>query len=136
MDHAIGDVIRAALDDVRYVAPSQKDSNVTRQRLEPLWQAMIDQVERGLFDFRSGLLPSDVTEIERQIALETYTALALGNVAGLAVAVGMDDRAIEARLAIRLARLINAAINDPREKFQRSINRARERLHFVSRHKP
>jgi hypothetical protein len=47
-------------------AASQKDSNVTRQRLDPLWQAMIDQVERGLFDFRSGLLPSRIKEIERQ----------------------------------------------------------------------
>lgn len=131
-DKVAGDVIRVALDDIRYVAPLQKDSNVTRQRLDPLWQAMIDHVERGLFDFRSGLLPSEIREVERQIAVDTYTALALGNIAGLAVALGMDDRAIEARLSMRAAKLINAAIDDPRGKFRRSIDRARERLHFVS----
>jgi hypothetical protein len=135
VDRAIGDVILAALDEVRYVAPLQRDSNVSRHRLDPLWQAMIAHVEYGLSDFRAGLLPSDVREVERQNAIDTYSAQALGNIAGLAVAEGMDDRAIEARLAIRLARMINAALSDRRGKFQRSIDRARERLYFVCDHK-
>jgi hypothetical protein len=132
VDAAIGDVIRAALDDIRYVAPLQKDSNVTRQTLDPLWQAMIDQVERGLFDFRSGLLPSDIREIERQLAIDTYTKQVLGNVAGLAVAEGIDDTKIEAELPEHVRQLLCVAINDPRGKLQRSIDRARERLHFIT----
>lgn len=35
VDCIIGDVIRHALNDVRYLAERQGDSNVTRQRLDP-----------------------------------------------------------------------------------------------------
>jgi hypothetical protein len=54
VDRIIGDVVRHALDEVRYLAPSQGDSNVTRQRLDPISEATRAQVERGLFDFRAG----------------------------------------------------------------------------------
>jgi len=131
-DQAIGDVIRQALDSVRYVAPGQLDSNVTRLQLDPLWRAMIDHVEGGLYDFRAGLLPSEVKEIERQLAIDTYTSLALGNIAALAVALGMEDQAIEARLGMRIAKIIGAALNDPAKRFQRSVDRTRERLHFIA----
>jgi hypothetical protein len=128
---AIGDVVRHALDEVRYLAPSQTDSNVTRQHLDPLWQAMIDHVECGLFALRAGLLPSHIKEVERELAIDTYTSLALGNIAGLAAARGMDDRQIEAQLEAYVRRLLIAAINDPRGKFQQGVDRARERLHFI-----
>jgi hypothetical protein len=130
-DRAMGDVVRHALNEVRYVAASQSDSNVTRQCLDPLWQAMIDQVERGLFDFRSGLLPSHIKEVERHLAIDTYVALVLGNIAGLAVAEGIEDEEIETELYERVRQLLIGAINDPRGKFHKSIDRARERLHFV-----
>lgn len=132
VDRAFGDVVRHALDEVRYLAAYQSDSNVTRQHLDPLWEATRAQVERGLFDFRAGLLPSDLKQIERQLAINTYTSLVLGNLAGLAVAEGLDDEQIEAELQDRVRQLLISAINDSWGKFQRSIERARERLHFVS----
>lgn len=131
VDTAIGDVMRYALNDMRYLAERQGDSNVTRQRLDPLWLAMIEQVERGLLDCRAGLLPSKIKEAERQLAIDTYTALALGNIAGLAIAEGMDDEEIETALCDRVRQLVTAAINDPDRKFWRSVSRARERLHFI-----
>jgi hypothetical protein len=131
VDEAIGDVIRHALADIRYIASGQTDKNVTRLHLDPLWQAMIDHVEDGLSRYRAGLLPSDIKEVERECARGTYTALALGNIAGLAVAEGIDDEAIESDLPERIARLVRAAINDPRNKFLRSVDRTRERLHFI-----
>ena len=70
-----GDMIRHALNEIRYLAPMQNDSNVTRQQIDPLWQAMIEQVERGLFYFRAGILPSQIKEREREQAIETYTSL-------------------------------------------------------------
>lgn len=127
----IGDVVWHALDEVRYLAPYQSDSNISRQRLDPLWEATREQVERGLFDFRAGLLPGQIREVERQLAIETYASLVLGNVAGLAVAEGMDDDQIEAELQERVRELLVGAINDPRGKFHRSVERARERLHFI-----
>lgn len=127
-----GDAIRHALEEVRYLAADQSDSNVTRQWLDPLWQAMIGEVERGLFDFRSGILSSKIKEVEREMAIKTYAALTLGNLAGLAVAKGLYDDEIEAGyLYDALRELVFGAINDRDGKFHRSVARARERLHFV-----
>jgi hypothetical protein len=67
----IGDVVRHSLDEVRYLAPCQTDSSVSRHRLDPLWDATRAQIERGLFDFRAGLLPSQLREVERQLAIDT-----------------------------------------------------------------
>jgi hypothetical protein len=131
VDRAIGDVVRYALDEVRYVAASQGDSNVTRQCLDPIWQAMIAQVEAGLFDQRAGLLPSRIREVERQLAIDTYSALVLGNIAGLAVAEDVPPEEIETALYEKVRQLLVGAINDPRGRFYRSIDRARERLYFV-----
>jgi hypothetical protein len=127
----IGDVIRAALQDIRYIAPRQTDTNVTRQRLDPLWQAMIEVVDHGLPRFRSDLTADEVKEIEREEAVRTYSGLIVGNAAPLAVALGMNDRNIESLLVARIARLITNAISHPSERFQRRVKRARERLHFV-----
>lgn len=63
--------------------------------------------------------------------IDTYTALALGNVAGLAVTEGMDDEEIEAALYDRVRQIVTTAINDPQKKFWRSIDRAREGLYFI-----
>ena len=127
-----GDVIRNSLDDIRYLAPDQGDSNVTRQQLDPLWQAMVEQVERGLFDFRAGVLPSKIKEIERDLAKRTYGSLIVGNAAGYAVAHGLYEDEIEAGALYDLMRdLIFGALNDGDGKLHRSVARARERLHFV-----
>lgn len=131
IDRVIGDVVRHALDEVRYLAACQSDSNVNRQHLDPLWEATRAQIERGLFDFRAGLLPTHVRDVERQQAIDTHTGLVLGNLAALAVAEGMDDDEIESELPERVRQLVMDAINDSRGKLQRSIGRARERLHFI-----
>jgi hypothetical protein len=136
VDRIMGDVVRQSLDEIRYVAALQRDSNVTRQQVDPIWQAMIDQVESGLFEFRAGLLPSHVKVIERELAIDTYEALILGNIAGLAAAEGAEDDEIETELYDRVRKLLSVAINDPRGKFQKSIGRAREKLHFVRRSEP
>ena len=126
-----GDVVRNSLDEIRYIAPGQGDSNVTRQRLDPLWEAMIEQVERGLFDFRSGVLPSQIKEVERGVMLETYRAQVLGNLAGLAVAQGLSDTEIALAFPKQIERRVIAAIRDPKGKFFKAVARARERLHFI-----
>lgn len=69
---AIGDVMRHAADKVRYRDDFQTDSNVSRQNMHPLWEAVIETVDRDLFDFRAGLLPDQVREIEREQAKRTY----------------------------------------------------------------
>ena len=56
----------------------------------------------------------------------------LGNIAGFAVAQGMDQGEIETLLPERIRELVSAAINDPRGKFQKGVDRARETLHFIA----
>jgi hypothetical protein len=132
VDRTIGDVFHSALGDVRYVLPNQTDSNVTRQSLHPIWIAAFETVENGLLDFRSGVLPSRIREIERQIAIDNYERLVLGNLAGLAAATGMTDEGIEAELVMHTRSLIDRATNHRGGKLLKSVARARERLHFVS----
>ncbi len=132
LDTAIGDVFRHAVDEVRYVDDRQTDSNVSRQSLHPLWQAVTRHLDRGaLSEFSSGLLPADIREVERDSAVEMYTSLVLGNLAGLLIAQGIDEETIEAELGERLHRLASAALNDSTGKFLRSLGRARERLRFI-----
>jgi hypothetical protein len=133
VDCAIGDVFDHAVADVRYVAQLQSDSNVTRQHLHPLWKAVIEHVKQALTDFSCGLLPGQVKEIERQLAIDTYSALTLGNLAGWAVAQGLDDDEIELELPDRVRAFLIAAINDEGGKFRKSIDRARERLYFIAK---
>jgi len=57
-------VFRRAVDEVRYVDDRQTDSNVSRQSLHPLWQAVTRHLDRGaLAEFSSGLLPADIREV-------------------------------------------------------------------------
>ena len=72
-----------------------------------------------------------VREIEREIAIETYTRLIVGNAAGLAVALGLTDEIIASALHLRVANRLDAAISDPDGRFDKSVVRARERLHFI-----
>jgi hypothetical protein len=47
------------------------DSNVSRQSLHPLWQAVTRHLDRGtLAEFSSGLLPADIREVERDSQAE------------------------------------------------------------------
>jgi hypothetical protein len=43
----------------------------------------------------------------------------------------MDDEQIESELAERVWQLVASAINDSRGELHRSIERARDRLHFI-----
>lgn len=124
----IGDVYRNLASRIRYVYEGQTDTNVTRQRLHPLWETVRATIGRDLLSFQSGVLPSDIIEIEREVAIERHRKLVLGNLASLAVAKGMSDEAIEADLAEQAKQLTVWAVNDVDDRFWRSVRRARERL--------
>jgi hypothetical protein len=126
-------VFRRAVDEVRYVDDRQSDSNVSRHKLHPLWQDVIRHLDGGaLAAFRSGLLPSDIRQVERDSAVEMYRSLVLGNLAGLLAAEGLDDETIEAELGGRLHALAGAALNDSGGRFLKSLARAREKMTFIT----
>jgi hypothetical protein len=121
---SIADVFLSMVEEVRYRAPDQSDSNVWRQQLHPLWLAVVQHLEGSLLDFRSGLLPSDITELERQVAQERYRTMVLGNLAGYGVACGLDDASMERNLPEIARSLTVRALHDPERRFARSVDRA------------
>lgn len=131
VDASIGDVCLHALSDVRYLADQQSDSNVTRQELHPLWIATQGAVTERLAEFRSGLLPGQIIEIERELAQERYVKLVTSNAIGLGVALGLKDDAILADLSVIVSDNVKAAVDADEGRISKSIKRARERLHFV-----
>lgn len=132
IENSIGDVFEKLVTDIRYLAPAQTDSNVSRQRLDPVWTLVKNRLTENLLDMRSGLTPDQVKEIRREEAIKVYESLILGNAAGLAVAFGLTDTEAEERLPQLLSENCTAAFRDSGDKIIKSMRNARERLHFIS----
>jgi len=128
---SIGDVIINALHSIRHLASGQVDSNVSRQALSPLWQAAQSVAASDLRTLRSGLTPGQVREVEREKAIETYTALCMGNAIGLCVAEGISDDDIRERLPRELKDQLQQRIHALGDDLNKSIRRTRDRLAFV-----
>lgn len=129
----IGDIYCDAAKKVRYVDDFQSDSNITRQQPHPLWEAMQETLQQSLLDFRSGLLPDQLRQIEREQARETYKRLIIGNCAGLGATYEMSDAEVQADLADDVRDLLANTITNPNEQFDKRLGRARHRLHFVTK---
>lgn len=132
-ENSIGDVFEKLTSDIRYIAPCQTDSNVTRQRLDPIWILVKEHLSNNLLEMRSGLTPDQVKEIQREEAVKTYESLILGNAAGLSVAYGLTDADATERLPRILSDLCTEAFRNREKKITTSMRKARERLHFSQR---
>jgi len=109
----------------------QRDSNVTRQQLHTLWIAAQAVSETNLIGLRSGLLPNQIVEIERALAVERHAKLCVGNAIGLGVALGLNDDEIADKLPELVADCAATAIRSDVRRLVKSIQRARTRLHFI-----
>ncbi len=127
----IGDVIANALQEVRYLADHQGDSNVSRQELHPIWHAAQSIAAQELSELRSGLTPNQVKEIARGDAHDTYLALCTGNAVGLAVSKGLSDEEIEAKMPELVAREVTKRLKGNSYDLQQAIRRTRDRLVFL-----
>lgn len=131
LENALGDIVREILLAIRYHADAQTDSNVSRQRLDPLWLAAKAAAEDGLSSFTSGLLPSRVIEIEREKAKATYEMQVCGNTAGLAACLNLSPESAPSNLPDAVAALLAKQLENPRSTLCRGLLRARDRLHFL-----
>ena len=132
VEASIGDVITHALSDVRYLDDDQTDSNITRQRLHPLWQSAQQAAERSLVDYRSGLTPGQLREIMREQALRQYKQLMTGNAIGYAVALGLDGEQILEEFPELARQAMTANSDEDIARRMKAIGRARERLTFLA----
>jgi hypothetical protein len=78
VEASIVDVFLSMIEQVRYLSRCQSGSNISRQRLHPLWQAVRSHVEGALFEFRAEVLPCAVKDIEREVARERYESQRVG----------------------------------------------------------
>lgn len=131
-ENSIGDVFERLTSDIRYIAPGQTDSNVTRQRLDPIWILVKEHLANNLLEMRSGLTPDQVKEIEREEAKRNYQALIVGNGIGYAVAAGLSEKDAGNMLPSLLAEAGSVALRDNPEKILKSMRKTTERLHFIA----
>lgn len=129
--NSLADVFAALTSDVRYLARHQSDSNVKRQRTDPVWELVRMHLEANLKEMRSGLTRDQFKEIKREQAKRVYEAQIRGNAAGLVVAFGLSAEEAEIQLPELLRSLGSRAVNDSTGKFEHSINRAQDRLRFL-----
>jgi hypothetical protein len=127
LEEGLRDVLRDIGYRVRYVNDDQTDSNVSRQRLHPIWELVTDHVNRANLVCGGGELPEQrIRELTLKMKQEQYEQLIIGNCAGFAAALGYSDQEIGTRLPKTIYDLVAHAILRP--EFQRSVERARQRL--------
>lgn len=131
-ENSIGDVFERITSDIRYIAPGQSDSNVTRQRLDPIWVLVKEHLAKNLLEMRSGLTPDQVKEVKRQEALRTYQGLIVGNGIGYMAAAGFCESDIAEMLPSLLEEAGSAALRESPEKALKGMRKAKERLHFIA----
>ena len=132
MENAIGDVFEKLTSDIRYLSPNQSDSNISRQRADPLWGLVRNHLAHILLEMRSGLTPDQVKQQKRTEAIRTHEDLILGNAASLAVAKGLSEQEAISKLPLALKELCENALNSQDGKFYDSMRKAGDRVHFIT----
>lgn len=132
LDAHLGDLVRDILSTVRYLDTTQTDTNISRQRLDPLWIAANAAASRNLAESTNGIVPSRFKELERAKAVSIYEQQVTGNLAGLAAARGLSDNCLEEQLPRIVSKLVGRHASTSQLRLQKSVNRARQRLHFIT----
>lgn len=121
-----------AVRDIRYTLPAQSDSNVSRQTLHPIWLAVREHLESSHFQLHGRVSAELISFKEREECAETYLSLILGNSIGYGVSIGLSDDDILRSLPAIIRAKMKVAFGKTNPKLLKSIQRSRERLHFIS----
>jgi hypothetical protein len=118
---------------VRYLAPDQTDSNVSRQVTDPFWQAVQAAIEEFPFEEAGPVIDHErAAEVLRLQAIDTRCQMIVGNAAGFAVASGMAEDRIATELPAAIQSLLTDRITDPKGGFDKKLVRAREKMAFLT----
>lgn len=126
----IGDVVKNALNEIRYLADQQSDSNVTRQALHPLWITAMLTVENDLAKFRSGVTPQRMANIINAHAQDQYLSLCIGNAIGLGVTHDLSVDEFFNELPVLLVEKISKKTQKSINKYEKAMLKTRNRLSF------
>lgn len=132
LEGMLGDVVRVTLENVRYLAPESRDSNVTRRAVHPIWpmarEAFLDLMALSEEQVR----PSRARAVRRNAVRQESSAMICGVAAVMGHAAGLSREEAVARLPAMIAAEISAHIMLRPEKFLASWRRAERRLYFIT----
>ena len=120
---------------IRYLSADQADSNISRQIIHPMWEAVKEEVAEALLEHRSGLLPGHIRERMRSDTREIYETLIVGLAAGYAVIKGYSPSQARTLTSVAIVRLLERHMRNG-DRFEKQMSRARERLHFIAPSEP
>lgn len=128
--NSICDVLKMAMEEVRYVNAAQYDANVTRQLLHPLWATASAHVVYALQHMQSGLLPGRIIEVEREVKQQLYLQQILGLLAGWSVTLGLSDTQVMDDLSDILTATLDSHLRHSGRDFEEARFRAMRKLRF------
>jgi len=128
LEAMLPEIVGSMLADIRLHEEDQTDSNVTRQALHPIWEAVTEAAREP---FAVDVIAPDpepiILETQQQIK-DRYLSLVSGLTASLSVITGIND--LE-ELGEGIAASIGAHVRANKTKFLDSQKRARGRLRFA-----
>lgn len=131
IEASIGDVFERAIDEIRYLAANQTDSNVSRHSIHPIWTRAREHSLKALSDQRSGLTKDQMISIVREHKEAQYLAQIHGLVAGRAVISGEYPDDEYDHLLEKMRAEILSAVSNPKSGFYKAVERAKTRFHFL-----
>lgn len=132
LETMLGDLFLKALKDIRYLAGDNADSNRTRADIDPIWETTQEQVSGDLFEWISGVEPSDIREVEREKQRLIYEQMIVGCVAGMASLMEIEKANIST-VVPRIEGLLRLHIRTNLDGLEKKMDRARHRYHFVNK---
>lgn len=131
LEAMVGDVLRTALEQVRYTKRPRRDTNVSRRRNAPLWDAVRAAFLELLAAPEEHAGQHKVTVGRRAEKRRQYVGLAAGLVASFAEVADLPPDAPPGQIVDEMVNAICRAVLADKDRFERSRRRARNRLVFV-----
>lgn len=131
LENQFGDLVVAAVQDIRYVVDSDQCTNITRIALNPLWKRVQEELAIALGDFRSGIVPDNIIRGERERILTQYKSQITALLPGALIANGFSEREAEQEYAAFFMELAKAIETGGMKEFRKKLARASSRLHFI-----
>ena len=126
----IGNVLQKIAKQIRYVSPTEADTNISRQRLHPLWDWVQMHLKCKLEPMTSHIQPETILNAIRTQKKREYESQTIGNMAGLAICDDIPIEKVIEELPKRVeAALIERSMGDD-SPFWKTYNKARDRLSF------
>jgi hypothetical protein len=133
LDATLADIVTAAMAKIRYLDPTDHDSNVTRRAEHPLWTRVRDELLAHL-DARGivccGVVPGQQITGKRSVLKALYRKLITGLAAPYAAIYGLESTSAE-KIVEKISSDIRAEIRRNPERFANKVTSAKDRMILI-----